>query len=67
MDNAAERLKGLEDEASKMADAKEKAFFYKDNIVKAMEELRQPTDELEVLIDKKLWPVPTYGDMLFEV
>ncbi len=67
MDNAAERLKGLEDEASKMADAKEKAFFYKDNIVKAMEELRQPTDELEVLVDKKLWPVPTYGDMLFEV
>ncbi len=50
-----------------MADAKEKAFLYKDNIVKAMEELRQPTDELEVLVDKKLWPVPTYGDMLFEV
>ena len=34
---------------------------------KAMEALRAPIDELELLVDKKDWPVPTYGDMLFEV
>ena len=32
-----------------------------------MEALRAPIDELEMLVDKALWPVPTYGDLLFEV
>ena len=25
------------------------------------------TDELEMIVDKSFWPVPTYGDLLFEV
>ena len=32
-----------------------------------MENLRTPADRLEVLVDKKVWPFPTYGDLLFEV
>ena len=24
-------------------------------------------DELELIVDKSIWPVPTYGDLMFEV
>ena len=29
--------------------------------------LREPVDHLETLVDAELWPVPTYGEMIFEV
>ena len=32
-----------------------------------MIELRAPADALEMMVDKSMWPIPTYGDMLFEV
>lgn len=47
--------------------AKERAFFYKDNVMSDMESLRVPADRLETLVDKSVWPFPTYGDLLFEV
>ena len=28
---------------------------------------RKPIDELEMIVDKDLWPMPSYGDLLFEV
>ncbi len=43
------------------------ANYYKDVVIKAMEDLRAPIDELEMLVDKTYWPVPCYGDLLFEV
>ncbi len=45
----------------------EAANLYRDRVVPAMEALRQPVDALEMRIDKKKWPYPSYGDMLFEV
>lgn len=48
-------------------DLKERAFFYKDEVFPAMENLRTPMDELEMLVDRKVWPIPTYGDLIFEV
>lgn len=45
----------------------EKANYYKDNVFPAMEKLRIPIDELEKIVSKELWPVPTYGDLLFEI
>jgi len=35
--------------------------------VPAMEALRMPIDELEGIVDKNAWPVPSYGDLVFEV
>lgn len=64
---ASEKLSQVGRQAEKIQDIKEKAFFYKDSVVPAMEELRTPVDELEMIVDKRMWPVPTYGDMLFEV
>lgn len=46
---------------------KELAFFFKDEVHTAMDELREPVDALEMLVDKNVWPMPTYGDLIFEV
>ncbi len=46
---------------------KEKAFFFKNEVMPAMEELRKPVDKLEMLVDKEMWPMPSYGDLMFEV
>ena len=43
------------------------AFFYKENVVPKMAALRKPVDELEMLVAKEMWPMPSYGDLLFEV
>ncbi|MBQ4069715.1 MAG: glutamine synthetase III [Lachnospiraceae bacterium] len=47
--------------------AKQQAEYYKDSVTTAMQELRTPIDRLEMIVDKKLWPVPSYGDLIFEV
>lgn len=54
-------------EAAAIEDAKAQAFFYKDTVKDAMADLRTPIDELEMLVDKEVWPVPTYGELTFEV
>ena len=62
-----ENLRNVEKRASMIKNPKQRAFYYKDNVVTAMSELRRPVDELEVICDSDIWPVPTYGEMLFEV
>ena len=53
--------------AGSMTNQKELAFYYKDEIMPAMTALRTPVDALEMLVDKKVWPIPTYSDLIFEV
>ena len=60
-------LAEAEAKASAMPRGKEQAFFYREEIVKAMEKLRKPADELEKIIGKEYWPFPTYADLIFEV
>ena len=64
---ALEALKAADEEAAAMPEGKEQAFFYKDVVRKAMEELRTPVDALETIVDKDVWPLPSYADMMFEV
>ena len=45
----------------------EMANAFHDRVMPAMAALRSPVDELELLVDKDIWPVPTYGDLMFEV
>ncbi len=52
---------------NKLADKKEQAQYYRDVICADMAELRAPADALEMMVDKNLWPFPTYGDLIFEV
>ena len=30
-----------------------------------MAELRAPVDKLEMIVDKDMWPMPSYGDLMF--
>ena len=55
------------EQAEQIENIMEKAEFFKDIIIPAMAELRAPIDALELIVDKKAWPVPTYGDLLFHV
>ena len=50
-----------------VAEGRDRAVYCREQIVKAMEALRKPVDELEMLVDKSMWPMPSYGDLIFEV
>jgi glutamine synthetase len=54
-------------EAEKKTPGREQAEFYRDRIVPLMDALREPFDELELYVDKAMWPVPSYSDLMFEV
>lgn len=61
------KLQETEKKASAMPEGREQAFTYKDDVKAAMDALRAPVDELEMLVDKEVWPYPTYADLMFEV
>lgn len=67
MKKALDILEEVETIGYAMEDVKERAFYYKDVVRKAMGNLRSPADELEMLMDKDMWPLPTYGELMFEV
>ena len=48
-------------------DAAESAKDFHEKVLPAMAALRTPVDELETFVDSEYWPVPTYGQMMFEV
>mgnify|MGYP000891188257 FL=1 len=41
------------------------AGSYSHDVVPAMRTVRTAADELETLVDAKLWPMPIYAEMLF--
>ncbi len=61
------KLQEAETKAGAMETGRRQAFMYKDEVKTAMDELRAPVDELEMLVDKEVWPYPTYADLMFEV
>lgn len=60
-------LKDKEAKAIHVPEGEEQARYYHNEIVPAMEALRAPVDELELLVDREMWPMPSYGDILFKV
>lgn len=60
-------LKEVEATAMSMTNGKEKAFFYMESVRAAMDALRAPVDGLEQIVDKEMWPIPTYAELTFEV
>ncbi len=61
------QLMKLTDEAAAMNEGEDQARFYHFDVVPAMEALRAPVDKLEMIVDKEAWPMPSYGDLIFEV
>ena len=64
---ALEALKVVTDQAAAMEEGEDQARFYHFDVVPAMEALRAPVDKLEMIVDKEAWPMPPYGDLIFEV
>lgn len=67
MKTALARLTEETEKAAKVEGNKERAYAYHDIVTVAMEDLRRPADRLEMIVDKELWPMPSYGDLIFEV
>ena len=67
VNEALHHLNEVTDIAAAMEDGRERAIYYKDTVIPAMADLRTPVDALEILVDKKVWPMPSYGDLIFEV
>ena len=65
-----ERLHALEIAALKatmIENSVARSFFYRDEVIPAMERLRVVADEMELRTAKKYWPFPTYADLLFGI
>ena len=61
------QLEKVTETASSMDDGPDKADYYYETVCPAMEDLRAPIDKLEMIVDKEAWPMPSYGDLIFEV
>ena len=61
------KLQEAADQAAAMENGREQAEYYHEVVFKDMEELRVPVDKLEMIVDKEAWPMPSYGDLIFEV
>jgi len=53
--------------AKDIAEGQELAFYTKDNILSAMNELRAVADEIETDMSEDFIPYPTYSDLLYSV
>ena len=60
------KLSKLVDQIETHPEGRDRAVFCREKLVPAMEKLREPVDELEMLVDKDMWPMPSYGDLVFE-
>ena len=54
-------------EAAAKEEGEVQATYYHTEVVPAMDALRAPVDKLEMIVDKEAWPMPSYGDLIFEV
>ncbi len=64
---ALENLKKALEGKEGMKEGRELAVYFKDIVIPAMDGLRKPIDELEGMVDKETWPVPSYTQLLFEI
>ena len=60
-------LESETDKAQSIEDMNEQARFYHDTVFGCMNAVREPADKLEMLVAKEDWPMPSYGDLIFEV
>ncbi len=64
---ALQKLMDLDKKSEEVPEGTELAHYFHEEIVPAMAELRAPVDALEMIVDKEMWPMPSYGDLMFEV
>ena len=47
--------------------SEDSAMYMHDSVIPAMDAARASADKLEMMVPKTIWPMPTYGDILFYV
>lgn len=55
------------DEVVEKEQGEVQAKAFRELVIPAMLALRKPVDALEMIVNKEMWPMPSYGDLLFEV
>ena len=75
IESIASHVAKTKDEVTKMVEARkvanriecerEKAIAYHDTVVPCMEKIREYIDELELMVDNEMWPLPKYRELLF--
>ncbi len=65
--DALNHLKEVYRETDSMRDLRKMAQNYRHVVIPAMEALRAPIDQLEMVVDSDFWPVPSYGDLMYNV
>jgi glutamine synthetase len=65
LSSAAECLKNAACKANSIDNTAKKAENYRDVVKPAMTLVRKAADELETMVDAKIWPMPTYAELLF--
>ncbi|MFA6175998.1 MAG: glutamine synthetase III [Phycisphaerae bacterium] len=65
LSNATECLKNAACQANSIDNTAKKAENYRDVVKPAMALVRKAADELETMVDAKIWPLPTYAELLF--
>lgn len=65
--NALTHLIEVTEKGGEMGEGREQAVYYRDEVKTAMDALRAPVDQLEMIVGKDMWPMPSYGDLIFEV
>ncbi|MBQ4379488.1 MAG: glutamine synthetase III [Treponema sp.] len=67
LDNEAQKLEKIHDEANAIADIPKQARFYADKVIPQMEATRAVADSIEPILGEKYKPYPSYSDLLFRV
>ena len=63
----AETLEANVQTAKAVEDKQKQAEAYRDLVLSLMAEVRETADTMEVYTPKDVWPMPTYGDLLFSI
>ena len=62
-----EKLAIEQKKAHGITDSFKRAEAFRDAVLATMNVLRKDIDALETIVPRKLWPVPTYADLLFKL
>ena len=60
-----ERLIEARRVANRIRDGRKRAIAYHDTVAPLIEKIRYHVDQLELIVDDELWPLPKYREMLF--
>ena len=51
--------------ANRIADLRSRAIAYHDTVAPYLEDIRSHIDDLELMVDNQMWPLPKYRELLF--